>query len=142
MLKNKKFMYPLMLLFLAFVITACGGGDDGGNNDNNGGDTNNGGNTEEQAGDNGGDNGGETAAGDVENGKKVFENNCLSCHGAEGAGGSGPNLQKSDVTEDREATLKKIKNGGGGMPAFGDMLSEQEIQDVTEYLVKKIAPKG
>ena len=30
--------------------------------------------------------------------------------------------------------MSQVTNGGGGMPAFGDRLSEQEIQDVATYV--------
>lgn len=69
------------------------------------------------------------------NGQKVYENNCLSCHGENGSGGhNGPNLQNSPKLDDDEALLEQIKNGGGGMPGFKGTLSEDEINAVKEYL--------
>ncbi|WP_246202677.1 PQQ-binding-like beta-propeller repeat protein [Virgibacillus doumboii] len=78
----------------------------------------------------------------VGNGQKIYENNCLSCHGAEAVGGhNGPNLQNSPMLNDDEALLKQIKKGGGGMPPFEGTLSEDEIKAVAEYL-KSLGKKG
>lgn len=69
----------------------------------------------------------------VDEGLKVYENNCLSCHGAEGSGGhNGPNLQ--DINMDKEQIIKQIKNGSGNMPGFEGTLTEEEIKAVTEYI--------
>ena len=35
----------------------------------------------------------------------------------------------------------QVTNGGGGMPAFKDTLSEQQISDVTAYVTQEIAKK-
>src|SRR5699024_1655718 len=69
----------------------------------------------------------------VEEGQKVFEGNCLACHGKEGAGGhNGPNLQ--DLGWDDEQILEQIKNGSGSMPPFEDTLTEDEIEAVKDYV--------
>lgn len=36
--------------------------------------------------------------------------------------------------------IDRIRNGGGSMPAFEGMLSEEEIQQVAEYANSVIAP--
>jgi quinohemoprotein ethanol dehydrogenase len=70
----------------------------------------------------------------AEEGQKVFEGNCLACHGREGTGGhNGPDLQLSQVTKDPNQVLERVKNGGKTMPAFGEILNEQQIKDVTAY---------
>lgn len=122
MVKNKKLILLLLLLALVMVISACGGG--GGEED---------GGTEEGTG---GDTGETTAQGDAANGAEIYQSNCMSCHGQEGAGGSGPALQSSS---DYNAVVQQVKNGGGGMPAFEGQLSEQEIADVSAYITEKIA---
>lgn len=132
-IRNNKFLFTLLLLMMAAVIAACGG--NGGGGDTGGGDT--GGDTTENGGDTGGDSGGgdTTASGDPESGATVFENNCMSCHGQEGAGGSGPNLQESETASNHDEVVDIVTNGtDGGMPAFGDQLSDQEIQDVAAYV--------
>lgn len=73
--------------------------------------------------------GGEVA----EDGLKLYEGNCLACHGAEGVGGhNGPNLENLEMTE--EELAEQIKKGGGSMPPFEGTLSEEEINALVEYL--------
>jgi mono/diheme cytochrome c family protein len=78
------------------------------------------------------------AEGDPAAGEEVFASaGCGSCHVYEPAGSSGtagPNLDESDV--DYEGAYEQIANGGGGMPAFEDQLSEQEIADVAAFVTE------
>ena len=86
----------------------------------------------------------ETAPGDGEaaSGAQLFRDNCESCHGVEGAGGHvGPNLQTSPVAENLAQVKAQVSTGGGGMPPFSDVLSDQEIDVVAAYVVEQIAPK-
>ena len=129
MLKNKKLLLSLMLLFLIAVVAACGGSD---NNDNAG---NSGENNTENNG--GNDNGGETTA----DGQEIFSKNCMSCHGDEGEGASGPPLQGDDFAADLDNVINQVKEGASGMPAFEDTLSEDEIEAVAKYVTEDIANK-
>jgi mono/diheme cytochrome c family protein len=84
----------------------------------------------------------EPGAGQAASGAQLFSDNCESCHGAEGAGGHvGPDLQKSSVAENLAQVEKQVRNGGGGMPPFADVLSDEEIDTVAHYVVEQIAPK-
>ena len=69
-------------------------------------------------------------------GKEIFVASCGSCHTLSDAGTTGnigPNLDELEVsTSDVES---QVMNGGGGMPAFGDQLSSEEIQEVAAYVV-------
>lgn len=66
-------------------------------------------------------------------GENIYKNNCLACHGAEGAGGhNGPNLQQTKM--DLNAIIKQVTNGKGQMPPFKDTLSKDEIQAVSKYV--------
>ncbi|WP_407271223.1 PQQ-binding-like beta-propeller repeat protein [Radiobacillus sp. PE A8.2] len=81
------------------------------------------------------------SAGDHAAGLALYENNCLACHGTDGAGGhNGPNLQTSPAAEDIEAVIQQVKLGGTTMPAFEDSLSEQEMHDIATYLTEVVAP--
>lgn len=74
----------------------------------------------------------------VTNGKLVFEENCASCHGAEGEGGAGPALN-SKATLD-SLGLENVKHAieagaeGTAMPAWEGVLSEEEIEDVVHFI--------
>jgi mono/diheme cytochrome c family protein len=50
-------------------------------------------------------------------------------------GNGGPSL--AGVT-DVEHVVAQVTNGGGGMPAFDDTLSAQEIQDVAAYVTQRV----
>jgi quinohemoprotein ethanol dehydrogenase len=84
----------------------------------------------------------ETGAGEAASGAQLFSDNCQTCHGPEGTGGHvGPDLQKSSVAENLAQVEQQVRNGGGGMPPFADMLSDKEIDTVARYVVEQIAPK-
>ena len=105
----------------AVPLAGCGGGDGGG-------------------GSGGGKPPGQViAAGVPAKGKEVFAQNCSVCHGEDGGGGTGPQLRGQHEYEDADVVVPQVREGGGGMPAFGDQLSEQELADVTSYVVKQLA---
>jgi cytochrome c553 len=74
--------------------------------------------------------------GDAAAGEAVFTASCGSCHTLEEAGTTGavgPNLDES--TLDFDAVVAQVTNGGGGMPAFEGTLSEEDIQNVSAFVV-------
>ena len=44
----------------------------------------------------------------------------------------GPNLDESQVSF--EDAVRQITNGGGGMPAFGDQLEDEQIRALARYI--------
>jgi cytochrome c6 len=75
--------------------------------------------------------------GDPVAGKEVFLGSagCAGCHTLSDAGSTGmigPNLDALKPSYD--AVVTQVTNGGGGMPAFGDSLSGEQIQDVAAYV--------
>jgi sulfite dehydrogenase len=79
-------------------------------------------------------------AGDPAAGKAIFtgdDASCYACHAladASATGAIGPNLD--DSKPPYELVIDRVTNGQGGMPPFGDLLSEQQIQDVAAYVVQ------
>ena len=78
-----------------------------------------------------------SAQGDPVAGKEIFlgTSGCAGCHTLADAGSTGtigPNLD--DLKPSHDAVVAQVTNGGGGMPAFGDSLSEEQIQDVAAYV--------
>ncbi len=68
-------------------------------------------------------------------GKAVFADTCGGCHTLSAAGTSGttgPNLD--DVSLDAGAIEGIVRDGRGGMPAFGDQLSDDEVAAVAEFV--------
>jgi mono/diheme cytochrome c family protein len=75
-------------------------------------------------------------AGGVPEGEAVFESaGCGACHTFAPAGSSGtvgPNLDNVNLTEAQ--VQQQVENGGGGMPAFKDRLSQAEIREVSRFV--------
>jgi len=85
------------------------------------------------------------AKGDAKAGKKVFEQNCASCHGAKGKGDGAAaaalNPKPANFTLGKfkygsgDADLAKtIKNGKGSMPPWGAVLSGKDVDNVISYI--------
>jgi cytochrome c oxidase cbb3-type subunit 3 len=74
-------------------------------------------------------------------GTRLFANNCAVCHGSDGGGNFGfPNLRDNDWLYG--GTPEKIKETlvlgrqAAGMAAWGDMLGEDAVVNVSEYVLK------
>lgn len=83
-------------------------------------------------------------------GKRVYAENCFSCHGAKGQG-DGPtaqflerrpgNLADPKLTEQTDGALFwKISEGRAPMPTFGQVLEEEERWQVIHYVRTLAAP--
>lgn len=94
--------------------------------------------------------------GNISNGRPLYEQNCVSCHGAAGDG-KGPRSAaivpkprsfvsvESRATFNRPALVLSITHGkrGTGMPAWEKVLTPQEIADVAEYVFQRfISPSS
>jgi len=69
-------------------------------------------------------------------GAQVFAANCARCHGADGGGGTGPQVAGGAATErfpDAEDEVAFVIKGSGAMPSFGGQLSPAQIRQVVEY---------
>lgn len=73
-------------------------------------------------------------------GRKVFVDNCVTCHGPQGKGNrelGAPNLTDAiwEYGSSRETIVEGITNGRGGvMPAWGGRLSDPTIKALTVYV--------
>eukprot|EP00971_Amphidinium_carterae_P217214 4312183-Amphidinium_carterae.1 len=77
-------------------------------------------------------------AADIENGEAIFTGNCAACH----AGGNNTVVPEKKLKKDALVTYDKfdvnkiitqVTNGNGQMPAFGDKLAPDDIEDVAAY---------
>jgi mono/diheme cytochrome c family protein len=68
-------------------------------------------------------------------GKQIFTENCAGCHTLADAGASGQSAPSLDeLKPDKDTVARQTENGGGGMPAFGDRLSAEQIDAVATYV--------
>jgi mono/diheme cytochrome c family protein len=78
----------------------------------------------------------ETEGGEDADGAAVFASaGCGGCHTfgpANSKGNVGPKLDGIDLSKDE--IEQQVRNGGGGMPPFGDSLSDAEIAAVADYV--------
>lgn len=79
----------------------------------------------------------------VEMGAEVYEMNCAACHLAQGQGDIGPNLTDAYWIHgdgETEFIYNMVVEGyeEKGMPAWGEILSKDEIMAVTAYVNEKI----
>ncbi|HEU4701789.1 MAG TPA: cytochrome c [Conexibacter sp.] len=123
-------IHALPVVLVAVALVGCGGGDD----DNGDGGT--------------GTTGGAAPATQTQSqtqattpargpdGAEVFASaGCGGCHAlaaADSSGAVGPDLD--DLRPDFETTRSQVENGGGGMPAFGGDLSQEEIDAVSRFV--------
>ncbi len=86
----------------------------------------------------------QTKAGDVSNGKKLFEKfDCYQCHGWEGQGGlAGARLSQTRLPQ--AAFVAFVRNPpNGGMPPFrAKLLSDQELGDIYAFIKSIPEPKA
>ena len=75
--------------------------------------------------------------GDAAAGKAIFTSSgCASCHTLADAGATGsvgPNLD--DVKPSYELAVTRVTEGKSPMPAFAGQLTDQQIADVSQYVV-------
>lgn len=81
---------------------------------------------------------------DLALGEEVFEGNCAACHAGGGNSVSPQNTlakaaleQYLDGGYNVEAITYQVINGKNAMPAWGDRLSEEEIESVSAYVYQK-----
>ena len=80
----------------------------------------------------------EQTRGDAEAGRSIYDaRGCGGCHTLEAAGSTanvGPNLDESKPSFEEAA--QQIAEGGGGMPAYKDQLTPDEINDVAAFVTE------
>lgn len=73
-------------------------------------------------------------------GTQLFAANCARCHGAQGNGGSGPRLAGSGRARNETSVRDAIRHGRGMMPGFRSHLADDEIEQLTRYVVGTLGP--
>lgn len=124
---SKKWLITLISVNLLLTLTACGG-----NNNNE--DTSPG-TPAATVAPTAPDQGADTV--NVAEAEQLYKQNCISCHAADLGGGMGPNLQHIGGDLTAAEIHDTIAKGGGGMPAFGNKLTEDQIANITGWLASK-----
>ena len=72
----------------------------------------------------------------VAEGQVVFALSCAGCHGDDGAGVTGAGRPLTGIANqgDRAVHIDSVTTGKGGMPAFGERLSSDEIEQAASYV--------
>lgn len=76
-------------------------------------------------------------ASDINNGRKIYQQHCVICHGASGQGSmaGAPNFKRGEgLFQSDQKLLTRIKNGKRACPAYLGILTEQKIFDVIAYI--------
>jgi putative heme-binding domain-containing protein len=71
----------------------------------------------------------------VEAGKRIFESNCVMCHGLAGSGGRGPALAGRDLRLDLIRDMVRNGRPGTAMPAFKDVFDVESQAQVMAYVL-------
>ena len=74
----------------------------------------------------------------------LYENHCASCHGANRLGGMGPALLPENLARLKKpeaAAMIRDSRPGVQMPAFGGMLSPDEISRLVEFVYSPVSPQ-
>lgn len=76
--------------------------------------------------------------GDIKQGEQIYQKECAACHGAKGEGVTGPALgNQSALAHNTDEVIRyAIRHGRQETPmkAYADILSEQEIDNVTAFI--------
>jgi len=72
----------------------------------------------------------------VDAGRIVYENSCTGCHADDGTGVEGRGRPLIGIANqgDRARHIASVTDGRGGMPAFGERLSSEEIEQAVSYV--------
>ena len=80
-------------------------------------------------------NGADEAPSTESGGQAVFSSTCAACHTLKAAGAEGtvgPNLD--ELMPEQALVEHQVINGGGGMPPFKGVLSDEQVKEVAEFV--------
>jgi mono/diheme cytochrome c family protein len=79
----------------------------------------------------------QTTPNEVDQGKKVYDANCATCHGADGKGGQAGAPDLTDFAKTSQASpaawAQAVSQGKGAMPGFAGKLGDADQQAVVAY---------
>ena len=72
-------------------------------------------------------------------GHRKFDIYCATCHGFQGQGAFGPDLQGNPIFKQPDAIKTLLRNGGIQMPAVGRGWTDRQMNALIAY-TKRLAP--
>lgn len=72
--------------------------------------------------------------GNAGRGHQLFSNSCQACHGERASGGAGPKLSGNPILGEEDRFRDTVLHGRNAMPAWGSVLSQQELSDIWAWL--------
>jgi alcohol dehydrogenase (cytochrome c) len=79
-------------------------------------------------------------AANLASGKQIYTTLCAACHGPNGEGGHQGGIPLLDKKLDLGLIMTTASYGRNTMPAFMDVFSKEQLQDVGTYLLQEIMP--
>ncbi len=76
----------------------------------------------------------------INDGEGLFQANCASCHGAQGAGGAGPRLAGNPAAGRPANVESLIRFGRGMMPGFAATLDDEQVETLRDWVVATFGP--
>lgn len=64
--------------------------------------------------------------------EEIYQQSCISCHGENYEGVSGPSLKGVGERKDIDGIKETIQNGGGGMPA--GLVPEEKLDEMAKWV--------
>jgi len=74
----------------------------------------------------------------IASGKELYMQTCLPCHGDKGLGGHGGGASLQAVSKDVVTIMTTVTQGRNAMPAFGTILTPEQIRDVSAFISKDL----
>jgi alcohol dehydrogenase (cytochrome c) len=78
-----------------------------------------------------------TRAPDAANGRLIYSTTCAVCHGENGQGGSHAGIALTNALT-VGSIVSTVTNGRNEMPAFGAVMSQEDLRDVAAYLLEDL----
>src|SRR6185436_7940584 len=76
---------------------------------------------------------------DLAEGKRIFTQSCVACHGTDGKGDHGG--APLDRVADLNAAIQTVTAGRNNMPPFRSAFTPEQIRDVSAYVIETLSTK-
>jgi mono/diheme cytochrome c family protein len=74
---------------------------------------------------------------DAANGRVIYSTTCVTCHGQNGQGGTHGGIALTNALT-LGAVVSVVTNGRNDMPAYGAVMSQDDLQDLASFLLEEL----